>query len=99
MTEGASERDQPPTQTPTPGPRPGPPTTPGPRPGPPPPPRPQATAASEDEGPDPRVEAVLADLEKLADLPVDEHLAVYERVHAKLREVLQTAGQDRPGSS
>lgn len=42
---------------------------------------------------DPRVEAVLSDLERLADLPVDSHLEVYEAVHAKLREVLQTAGQ------
>lgn len=42
---------------------------------------------------DPRVEAVLSDLDRLSDLPVDSHLEVYEAVHAKLREVLQTAGQ------
>jgi len=42
---------------------------------------------------DARVDAVLSDLEQLADLPVESHLEVYEAVHAKLREVLQTAGQ------
>ncbi|MDD9348187.1 hypothetical protein [Mumia sp.] len=84
MTEGASERETPGLR---PGPRPGPPS---PRPAP-----PQAAPADED-GPDPRVQAVLSDLEKLAELPVGEHLAVYERVHAKLREVLQTAGQQPP---
>ena len=84
MTEGASERE---TPGPRPGPRPGPPS---PRPG-----TPQ-TAPVDDDAPDPRVQAVLADLEKLAELPVGEHLAVYERVHAKLREVLQTAGQRPP---
>ncbi|PJJ53360.1 hypothetical protein CLV56_2847 [Mumia flava] len=40
---------------------------------------------------DPRVAAVLADLDQLADLPVEEHPGVYEAVHAKLRAVLDGA--------
>lgn len=37
---------------------------------------------------EPRVDAALRNLDKLADLPVSEHPAVFERVHASLREVL-----------
>lgn len=46
---------------------------------------------------DPRVTAVLLDLERLGDLPVEEHVAVYDTIHAKLREVLTQAAQSDPG--
>ncbi|KAA1419724.1 hypothetical protein FE697_017565 [Mumia zhuanghuii] len=91
MTEPVPE--QPAPRPPVPGPpRPRPPVA---------PPAPAAAGdpAGEDIAADPRVEAVLSDLERLAELPVSEHLAVYEQVHAKLREVLQSAGQDRPSVS
>ncbi|WP_370619690.1 hypothetical protein [Mumia sp. Pv 4-285] len=92
MTDDGPENPAAP-RPPVPGPpRPRPPTA---------PPAPAAPDAGAGEPPaaDPRVEAVLADLEKLAELPVSEHLAVYEQVHAKLRDVLQSAGQDRPSAS
>ena len=37
---------------------------------------------------DPRVDEVLASLDGLADLPVTEHAAVFERVHERLRAAL-----------
>lgn len=37
---------------------------------------------------DPRVDNVLARLDELADLPVEDHPAVYDAIHARLREVL-----------
>lgn len=63
------------------------------------------------EGPDPRqagrpeaaprtgvpdVDAVLDDVESLEDRPVDEHVAVYEQAHERLRRALEgTDGPDR----
>lgn len=43
---------------------------------------------------DTRIEGVLADLEVLAELPVEEHVRVYEVVHARLREILFGPDQD-----
>ena len=37
---------------------------------------------------EPRVDQALADLERLADLSPDEHVPVFERTHATLRQVL-----------
>lgn len=37
---------------------------------------------------DPRVDAALAPLDRLAGHPVDEHPAVYEQVHQRLQEAL-----------
>jgi hypothetical protein len=36
----------------------------------------------------PAVDGVLADLEKLDELPLEEHLAVFERAHGSLRAAL-----------
>lgn len=35
-----------------------------------------------------RVDQVIAGLDRLADLPTGEHVAVYEDAHARLRQVL-----------
>ena len=37
---------------------------------------------------DPRVDDVLASVDRLAELPVAEHAAVFERVHERLRAAL-----------
>jgi hypothetical protein len=37
---------------------------------------------------EPRVDQVVAGLDQLADLPPDEHVPVFERTHATLRQVL-----------
>jgi hypothetical protein len=37
---------------------------------------------------EPRVDQALAGLDRLADLPPDEHVPVFERTHATLRQVL-----------
>jgi len=43
---------------------------------------------------EPTVDAVLASLQRLDELPVAEHVAVYESAHAGLREALNRAGGD-----
>lgn len=43
-------------------------------------------------GADPRVAEVLADLQQLEDLAVDQHVAVFEVTHAKLRGLLTDQG-------
>ena len=43
-------------------------------------------------GSDPRVAEVLADLQQLEDLAVDQHVAVFEVTHAKLRGLLTDQG-------
>lgn len=42
---------------------------------------------------DASVDAVVASLRGLDDLPVSEHVAVFERAHESLRQVLSGAGQ------
>jgi hypothetical protein len=42
---------------------------------------------------DEAVDAVVASLRGLDDLPVSEHVAVFERAHESLRQVLSGAGQ------
>jgi hypothetical protein len=37
---------------------------------------------------EPRVDQAVAGLDRLADLPPDEHVPVFERTHATLRQVL-----------
>jgi hypothetical protein len=44
---------------------------------------------------EPRVDAVLGELDELAEVPVSEHPAVYERIHEQLVEVL---GELHPGT-
>lgn len=44
------------------------------------------------EGSDPRVAEVLSDLQQLDDLAVDQHVAVFELTHAKLRGLLTDQG-------
>jgi hypothetical protein len=51
-------------------------------------PRPAGDAESYTETGEPRVDAALRHLDELEDLPVSEHPAVFEQVHASLREVL-----------
>lgn len=47
-----------------------------------------------------RVEAVLESLERLDDLPLEEHVEVYEAAHAELRAALtQQTPQSQPASS
>ena len=40
----------------------------------------------------PQVDEVLQSLEELSDLPVDQHVAVFEAAHTRLREALSEAG-------
>jgi hypothetical protein len=47
-------------------------------------------------GTDPRVAEVLTDLQQLDDLGVDQHVAVFEVAHAKLRGLLTDQGQLSP---
>jgi hypothetical protein len=42
---------------------------------------------------DATVDAVVASLRGLDDLPVSEHVAVFERAHESLRQVLSGAGE------
>ncbi len=42
---------------------------------------------------DPAVDAVVATLRGLDDLPVSEHVAVFEQAHESLRQVLSGAGE------
>jgi hypothetical protein len=37
---------------------------------------------------EPRVDEAIAGLDRLDDLPLDEHVAVFEDTHARLRQVL-----------
>ena len=46
---------------------------------------------------DESVDAVVASLRGLDDLPVSEHVAVFERAHESLRQVLSGAGEPRTG--
>jgi hypothetical protein len=61
------------------------------------------TPAAQSTG-DPRVDEAVAGLDRLRELPLDEHPAVLESVHDKLREVLGELGdagarpaESRPG--
>lgn len=44
------------------------------------------------------VDAAIVSLSSLDDLPVAEHVAVFERAHESLRRTLVRAGQDGPGA-
>lgn len=41
-----------------------------------------------EESGEPRVDEAIAGLDRLGDLPLDEHVAVFEDTHARLRQVL-----------
>jgi hypothetical protein len=47
---------------------------------------------------DETVDAVVASLRGLDDLPVSEHVAVFERAHESLRQVLNSAGEPAQAS-
>jgi hypothetical protein len=47
---------------------------------------------------DESVDAVVASLRGLDDLPVSEHVAVFERAHESLRQVLSGAGEPAPAA-
>jgi hypothetical protein len=48
---------------------------------------------------DPRVDAALRPLDRLAQLPVAEHAPVFERVHAELTEILGDLDPESAGTS
>ena len=50
------------------------------------------TAATPEPTGHPTVDQVTASLEELEGLPVDEHVAVFESAHDRLREVLASGG-------
>jgi hypothetical protein len=54
------------------------------------------TEANETGNPD--VDAVVSSLNGLDDLPVADHVAVFERAHESLRRTLAGAGQDSPAA-
>ena len=43
------------------------------------------------------VDSVLADVERIADLPLEGHLAAFERAHDSLRSALDVPPVDQPG--
>lgn len=43
------------------------------------------------------VDAVLASLEQLDELPAADHVAVFESAHDRLRDALSAAGEDQRG--
>jgi galactokinase len=45
-----------------------------------------------------RVDEAVTRLDDLEDTPLDEHPAILEQVHDRLREVLGEVSPDRPGS-
>jgi hypothetical protein len=47
---------------------------------------------------DPRVDAAVARLGELADAPLDQHPAIFEQVHDRLREVLGELSPGAPGT-
>ncbi len=47
---------------------------------------------------DERVDEAVARLDELADTPLEEHPAIFEQIHDRLREVLGEVSPGRPGS-
>jgi hypothetical protein len=47
---------------------------------------------------DPRVDTAVARLGELADAPLDQHPAIFEQVHDRLREVLGELSPGAPGT-
>ncbi|HEY1318692.1 MAG TPA: hypothetical protein VGF32_00535 [Streptosporangiaceae bacterium] len=56
-------------------------------------PRPAAEPALRTPTGDERVDAAVAGLSRLAGAPPDEHVAVLEEVHGRLRDILGEAGE------
>jgi hypothetical protein len=48
---------------------------------------------------EPRVDAVIAGLGRLGDLPLDEHVAVFEDTHTQLRQVLNELDAEPAGQA
>jgi len=46
---------------------------------------------------EPRVDEAVAELGRLSDLPLDEHVAVFEDTHTRLRQVLSELDADPAG--
>jgi hypothetical protein len=59
-------------------------------------PRPSAEPALRPPTGDDRVDAAVAGLSRLAGAPADEHVAVLEEVHGRLRDILGEAGEGTP---
>ena len=57
-----------------------------------------ATEAEVEGTGNPDVDAVVGSLTALDDLPVVEHVAVFEQAHESLRRTLAGAGQDSPAA-
>jgi phospholipid N-methyltransferase len=57
----------------------------------------QALTEANETG-DPDVDAVVSSLNGLDDLPVTDHVAVFEQAHESLRRTLAGAGQDSPAA-
>ncbi len=47
----------------------------------------------------PAVDRVVADLDRLDDTPLEEHLSAFERAHESLRSALDAPAVDQPGDS
>ena len=47
----------------------------------------------------PAVDQVIADVDHLDEVPLDEHLEVFERAHESLRAALDDPAGDDPGAS
>lgn len=45
----------------------------------------------------PEVDRVLADVDRLDDLPLEEHLGAFERAHDALRSALDARSDEHPG--
>jgi len=58
----------------------------------------QATPVEPETTGDESVDAVVASLRGLDDLPVSEHVAVFERAHESLRQVLSGAAERSPAT-
>ena len=58
----------------------------------------QATPVEPETTGDESVDEVVASLRGLDDLPVSEHVAVFERAHESLRQVLSGAGERAPAT-
>ena len=58
----------------------------------------QSTPVEPETTGDESVDEVVASLRGLDDLPVSEHVAVFERAHESLRQVLSGAGERAPAT-
>ena len=59
---------------------------------------PEAVQEQPETTSDPAVDAVVSSLRGLDELPVTEHVAVFEQAHESLRQVLSGAGERAPAT-